>query len=124
MVANVLIIAKYGLLILVFTITASINHVFHSHTRCRVVPFWCSVFLYPVYIVFIICIYVFFFFFKQKTAYEIVSRDWSSDVCSSDLVKKRNLIPIDMLGKRKWYLVMINGNFYYHISGIDRKSVV
>ena len=27
----------------------------------------------------------FFFFFKQKTAYEIVSRDWSSDVCSSDL---------------------------------------
>ena len=24
-------------------------------------------------------------FFKQKTAYEIVSRDWSSDVCSSDL---------------------------------------
>ena len=28
---------------------------------------------------------VVFFFFKQKTAYEIVSRDWSSDVCSSDL---------------------------------------
>ena len=24
--------------------------------------------------------------FKQKTAYEIVSRDWSSDVCSSDLL--------------------------------------
>src|SRR5213082_1170451 len=28
---------------------------------------------------------IFFFFFKQKTAYEIVSGDWSSDVCSSDL---------------------------------------
>ena len=27
-----------------------------------------------------------FFFFKQKTAYEIVDCDWSSDVCSSDLV--------------------------------------
>ena len=26
-----------------------------------------------------------FFFFKQKTAYEEGSRDWSSDVCSSDL---------------------------------------
>src|SRR5213082_1477249 len=26
----------------------------------------------------------FFFFFKQKTAYERVSGDWSSDVCSSD----------------------------------------
>src|SRR6187402_3113643 len=25
------------------------------------------------------------FFFKQKTAYEMVSCDWSSDVCSSDL---------------------------------------
>src|SRR5213080_1975865 len=27
-----------------------------------------------------------FFFFKQKTAYEIPLCDWSSDVCSSDLV--------------------------------------
>src|SRR3546814_3705853 len=26
-----------------------------------------------------------FFFFKQKTAYEILISDWSSDVCSSDL---------------------------------------
>src|SRR5213596_1970234 len=26
-----------------------------------------------------------FFFFKQKTAYEIRPCDWSSDVCSSDL---------------------------------------
>ena len=25
------------------------------------------------------------FFFKQKTAYEILTCDWSSDVCSSDL---------------------------------------
>ena len=27
------------------------------------------------------------FFFKQKTAYEIYQCDWSSDVCSSDLVR-------------------------------------
>src|SRR3546814_2464446 len=27
-----------------------------------------------------------FFFFKQKTAYEMRISDWSSDVCSSDLV--------------------------------------
>ena len=32
------------------------------------------------------CIWYFFFFFKQKTAYEIYQCDWSSDVCSSDLV--------------------------------------
>ena len=28
---------------------------------------------------------IFFFFFNQKTAYEVVSGDWNSDVCSSDL---------------------------------------
>src|SRR3546814_5531394 len=37
----------------------------------------CSVFL------------IYFFFFKQKTAYEMRISDWSSDVCSSDL-RKRN----------------------------------
>src|SRR3546814_1695189 len=29
-----------------------------------------------------------FFFFKQKTAYEMRISDWSSDVCSSDLVRR------------------------------------
>src|SRR3546814_9583845 len=29
----------------------------------------------------------FFFFFKQKTAYEMRISDWSSDVCSSDLYR-------------------------------------
>src|SRR3546814_19160249 len=32
-------------------------------------------------------VYLFFFFFKQKTAYEMRISDWSSDVCSSDLVE-------------------------------------
>src|SRR3546814_7825479 len=45
-------------------------------------------FLFSLIIVF--CI---FFFFKQKTAYEMRISDWSSDVCSSDLVwKLDNLI--------------------------------
>src|SRR3546814_5860380 len=30
-----------------------------------------------------------FFFFKQKTAYEMRISDWSSDVCSSDLHRPR-----------------------------------
>src|SRR3546814_1375345 len=30
----------------------------------------------------------YFFFFKQKTAYEMRISDWSSDVCSSDLVTR------------------------------------
>src|SRR3546814_18132218 len=29
-----------------------------------------------------------FFFFKQKTAYEMRISDWSSDVCSSDLLNR------------------------------------
>src|SRR3546814_4256581 len=33
---------------------------------------------------FVFCV-TFFFFFKQKTAYEVRISDWSSDVCSSDL---------------------------------------
>src|SRR3546814_3905248 len=37
-----------------------------------------------------LCVFLFiFFFFKQKTAYEMRISDWSSDVCSSDLRLKR-----------------------------------
>src|SRR3546814_5046074 len=56
------------------------------------------------------CVYIFwidvvsFFFFKQKTAYEMRISDWSSDVCSSDLltavqVRSRNgeLVPLSNL---------------------------
>src|SRR3546814_6288693 len=32
------------------------------------------------------CVFVVCFFFKQKTAYEMRISDWSSDVCSSDLI--------------------------------------
>src|SRR3546814_8592103 len=36
-----------------------------------------------------------FFFFKQKTAYEMRISDWSSDVCSSDLAfVRRKRLPI------------------------------
>src|SRR3546814_12237510 len=33
-----------------------------------------------------------FFFFKQKTAYEMHISDWSSDVCSSDLAERIVLV--------------------------------
>src|SRR6059036_2018877 len=35
-----------------------------------------------------------FFFFKQKTAYEITYGDWSSDVCSSDLLTLREVADV------------------------------
>src|SRR3546814_7347689 len=37
--------------------------------------------------------YVCFFFFKQKTAYEMRISDWSSDVCSSDLQQPFGQVP-------------------------------
>src|SRR3546814_8819724 len=33
----------------------------------------------------LLCVSFYCFFFKKKTAYEMRSSDWSSDVCSSDL---------------------------------------
>src|SRR3546814_445478 len=54
---------------------------------------------------------LFFFFFKQKTAYEMRISDWSSDVCSSDL---RSLIQEKPYGDRNWALAGL----------ADRKLVV
>src|SRR3546814_3012787 len=46
-----------------------------------------------------------FLFFKQKTAYEMRISDWSSDVCSSDLLRRADfvdggvqLVPVGMIG--------------------------
>src|SRR3546814_1866255 len=35
-----------------------------------------------------------FFFFKQKTAYEMRISDWSSDVCSSDLSSAQPIVQL------------------------------
>ena len=43
-----------------------------------------------------------FFFFKQKTAYEISSRDWSSDVCSSDLIRTARLPQLTISPSNAW----------------------
>src|SRR3546814_6240880 len=40
-------------------------------------------------------VYIIFFFFKQKTAYEMRISDWSSDVCSSDLIDARSVHGVD-----------------------------
>src|SRR3546814_2385455 len=42
----------------------------------------------------------FFFFFKQKTAYEMRISDWSSDVCSSDLTIECVVVRIEAIGPR------------------------
>src|SRR3546814_4903929 len=49
------------------------------------------------------CLYIMlivFFFFKQKTAYEMRISDWSSDVCSSDLLiaeQARHLVGVEVI---------------------------
>src|SRR3546814_5038537 len=50
----------------------------------------------------------FFFFFKQKTAYEMRISDWSSDVCSSDLRAERidRLLELLALRARHLFLMM------------------
>src|SRR3546814_10494096 len=42
---------------------------------------------------------LFFFFFKQKTAYEMRISDWSSDVCSSDLQGRKSFA---VFGQADW----------------------
>src|SRR3546814_2159630 len=48
-----------------------------------------------------ICVFCFFLFFKQKTAYEMRISDWSSDVCSSDLLRGRNCFHAEGAAGRK-----------------------
>src|SRR3546814_7165156 len=44
------------------------------------------------YIMWLCFCIILFFFFKQKTAYEMRISDWSSDVCSSDLhIEPKNM---------------------------------
>src|SRR3546814_2557971 len=41
----------------------------------------------------------FFFFFKQKTAYDMRISDWSSDVCSSDLIAQATAESLERVAK-------------------------
>src|SRR3546814_16469957 len=53
-----------------------------------------------------------FFFFKQKTAYEMRISDWSSDVCSSDLARQgRQLVLPPFLQVRAGALLELHGDF-------------
>src|SRR3546814_2611155 len=52
-------------------------------------------------------LYYCFFFFKQKTAYEMRISDWSSDVCSSDLLKRRRGPTIFLANRRPFSLASV-----------------
>src|SRR3546814_1543646 len=54
---------------------------------CEHHHYYLYVFIYFTFYMYLF--FFFFFFFKQKTAYEMRISDWSSDVCSSDLVSDK-----------------------------------
>src|SRR2546429_5288913 len=71
---------------------------------------------------------MFFFFFSSRRRHTRCSRDWSSDVCSSDL-----LLPIDHPGTvgsvsehsdKKWRVVQKNKSFQPHLTVVRVGSVV
>src|SRR3546814_8422806 len=63
------------------------------------------------YVVFVLCLL--FFFFKQKTAYEMRISDWSSDVCSSYLGTYAQLVGRD----RGLVIVRLNSGEQRYIRG-------
>src|SRR3546814_3144306 len=70
---------------------------------------------------------VIFFFFKQKTAYEMRISDWSSDVCSSDLFSSSLNSNETVPSCRRRPLLNVTWRRLLKLSAIcsrDRKSVV
>src|SRR3546814_9428898 len=75
------------------------------------------VYFYSLFIIgFISFSFFFFFFFKQKTAYEMRISDWSSDVCSSDLLGALDVVstPMDWLAKPAEAVCVLNWAAAYH----------
>src|SRR3546814_10895124 len=54
-------------------------------------------------------VYVVFFFFNQKTAYELRISDWSSDVCSSDLFTAIAIVPLELIRTKVMIAIRIRG---------------
>ena len=69
-------------------------------------------------------VYFFFFFFKQKTAYEIGTGDWSSDVCSSDLSPSRTRCSSTASKTIGSINSSVMSAAYFSATASDRKSVV
>src|SRR3546814_2207682 len=65
-----------------------------------------------------------FFFFKQKTAYEMRISDWSSDVCSSDLngVAPQGLLDLRVIFSDRVSLDVIARDYYVSDVASDEKG--
>src|SRR3546814_13534861 len=58
-----------------------------------------------------------FFVFKHKTAYEMRISDWSSDVCSSDLLVGRNVVKAEPVALCSIQPLIITQRLLKHIEG-------
>src|SRR3546814_7462579 len=58
-------------------------------------------------------------FFKQKTAYEMRISDWSSDVCSSDLVEIGRAVDIDVADA---FQMRENGHARFVLHALDQAA--
>ena len=68
-----------------------------------------------------------FFFFKQKTAYEIYQCDWSSDVCSSDLLCGDHMHLLEPFHRTVGHVSQVTDRRTYNIKdafGIDFYFIV
>src|SRR3546814_5998711 len=72
-------------------------------------------FAHAYFVLFCLC-----FFFKQKTAYEMRISDWSSDVCSSDLI--HDLLPAGNDGRR-WRAVLNEAQIVLHNHPVNAERV-
>src|SRR3546814_4710585 len=61
------------------------------------------------------------FFFNQKTAYEMRISDWSSDVCSSDLMTQRAAKPLDRAAQR---VLIFDGNLRRHGKHLEQPELL
>src|SRR3546814_1549134 len=61
----------------------------------------------------------FCFFFKQKTAYEMRISDWSSDVCSSDLVFVAGVLAVGYVGRGEIVRLWPPATKLYEELGVD-----
>src|SRR3546814_8299277 len=68
---------------------------------------------------FSIFVFFLFFFFKQKTAYEMRISDWSSDVCSSDLRVRAAMMAIQRCDLARGHQIGIApGGGHHHDVGL------
>src|SRR3546814_9703453 len=77
-------------------------------------------------VVLVYVLFVCFLFFKQKTAYDMRISDWTSDVCSSDLIGCRrsgcaSSFPSEMT-RYVLILISLNSNMFLFLSFPRKKA--